>query len=167
MRDKLLGWAKELVFAVIILGIAMNVISFLKKPDLASDKLAEFNYTTINQKVINSKMYKNKPILIHFWALWCPTCKIEASNIEKLSHSYEVITIAVNSGSDNEIKTYMEENNLNFSVINDNSGSISRKFSISSFPTSFIYDKKGIIKFIEVGYTSTWGLNLRMWLANK
>ncbi len=41
----------------------------------------------------------NKPILLHFWATWCPTCKFEAPNIEKVSKDYEVITIAVQSGT--------------------------------------------------------------------
>lgn len=165
MRDKIFGWIKEIVITIIILGVIMNIISFLKRPDLNSNLLPQFTYITIDEKEIHSKTYKNKPLLIHFWATWCPACKLESSNIEKFSKYYEVITIAVNSGSDDELKIYMKENDLNFIVVNDMDAIISNKFSISSFPTSFIYDKGGIVKFVEVGYTSTLGLMLRMWLA--
>ncbi len=104
--------------------------------------------------------------MIHFWATWCPACKLEASNIENISKTYQVITVAVNSGSDAEINTFLKEKKLSYDVINDNEGKFASKFSISSFPTTFIYDKDGEIKFSEVGYTSTLGLRLRMWLAD-
>jgi thiol-disulfide isomerase/thioredoxin len=163
---KILAWAKELLIALIILTLLLNLISFIKKPELASNTLPEFNLTTTTQKQISSDDYSGKALLIHFWATWCPACKLEASNIERLSKSYQVITIAVNSGSDDEINLFLKEHDLNYDVINDSEGEFASKFSISSFPTTFIYDKNGEIKFSEVGYTSTLGLNLRMWLSN-
>ncbi len=163
---KILAWAKELLIALIILTLLLNLISFIKKPELASNTLPEFNLTTTTQKQISSDDYNGKALLIHFWATWCPACKLEASNIERLSKSYQVITIAVNSGSDDEINLFLKEHDLNYDVINDSEGEFASKFSISSFPTTFIYDKNGEIKFSEVGYTSTLGLNLRMWLSN-
>ncbi|MEA3330284.1 MAG: redoxin domain-containing protein, partial [Campylobacterota bacterium] len=101
---------------------------------------------------------------IHFWATWCPACSMEASNIQTISEHYEVLTFAVKSDK-NEIGKYMKENTLNFNVINDKSGFIAHKFKISVYPTTFIYDKDKNLVFSEVGYTSTWGLWLRMWWA--
>ena len=163
---KVLAWVKELLIALIILTLLLNLISFIKKPELESNTLPEFNLTTTTQKQISSVDYSGKPLLIHFWATWCPTCKLEASNVERVSKSYQVITIAVNSGSDEDINLFLKEHDLNYDVINDSNGEFASKFSISSFPTTFIYDKNEKIKFSEVGYTSTLGLKLRMWIAN-
>lgn len=104
----------------------------------------------------------NKPIILHFWATWCPICKLEASNIEEISKSYKVITIAVNS-KQKDIKNYLKNNNLNFRVINDNDNKISKDFNVSVFPTTLIYDKDKNLVFSEVGYSSTFGLKLRLW----
>lgn len=163
---KILGWAKELLISAIIIVVILNIVSFLKKPELASDTLPQFELVSTTQKTISSQNYKDKPLMIHFWATWCPACKLEASNIERLSKEYQVITVAVNSGSDDEINLFLEEYKLNYDVINDNEGKFASQFSISSFPTTFIYDTDGEIKFSEVGYTSTLGLKLRMWLAD-
>ncbi len=163
---KILGWVKELLIAIVIITIILNVVSFLKKPELTSTTLPQFELVSTTQKPISSIEYKDKPLILHFWATWCPACKLEASNIENLSKTYQVITVAVNSGSDAEINLFLEEHKLSYNVVNDNKGKFASKFDISSFPTTFIYDSDGKIKFSEVGYTSTWGLKLRMWLAD-
>lgn len=166
MRKKLLGWLKEIILSIVILTIVLNVISFIKKPELASNTLPQFKLTTTKQKLLDAKEYQGKPLLIHFWATWCPTCKLEASTIQTLSKSYQVLTIAINSGTDDEINLFMDGKGLDYDVVNDADGSFASRFDVSSFPTTFIYDKNAKIKFAEVGYTSTLGLKLRMWLAN-
>jgi thiol-disulfide isomerase/thioredoxin len=109
---------------------------------------------------------KNEPILIHFWATWCPTCKAEAPNIQIISENYNVLTIAVNSGTDLEIEEYIKSRNLNFMVVNDTDGRMANKVGVSVFPTTIIYDKNGEVFFSDVGYTTTLGLRLRMFLAS-
>ena len=147
--------------------IISNVISFLRKPDIQTSSIPEFQGNLITQKAFKLEKYKGKPLLIHFWATWCPTCKLEASNIEKTAQDYQVVTVAVNSGTDQKIQNFMAQNDLTFTTINDNSGEISQKFKISVYPTTFIFSPKGELKFTEVGYTSTLGLKLRLWWANK
>ena len=75
---------------------------------------------------------------------------------------YNVISIAVNSKSNENIIEYMKKNNLHFNTINDENGALSKKFKIKAFPTILIYDKNKNLIFTEVGYTSYIGLLLRM-----
>jgi len=153
-------YIKEIVSFVIILTILANIVSYYKSTDLNKDTL---DLTSV--KLLDDTLYtldKQKPILIHFWATWCPICDVEASNIQKISNNFEVITIAVDSTSTTEIKNYLEKNNLNFKVVNDLDKQYAKKFNISVFPTTFIYDKNKKLVFSEVGYTSTIGLYLRM-----
>ncbi len=162
--NRIKHYLKEIFFFILVMTIFANIISLYKSSDLNAEPL-QINTLTL----INNQEYifeKNKPILIHFWATWCPTCKLEASNIELLSKYYNVLTIAVNSGNDEDIKKYLKENNLSFNVFNDEHSSYASKFKIAAFPTTFIYDKNRDLLFSEVGYTSTIGLFLRMWWAN-
>lgn len=162
MKDKIKKYLKEGVIFVIMLTIAMNAISYYNSLDLNKDKL-----TIESFKLLDDTTYivsKDKPLLVHFWATWCPTCKLEASNIEKISKDYEIITIAVQSGTKEEIEKYLDEHNLTFKVVNDEDGFYSQKFNIKAFPTTFMYDKNKNLKFSEVGYTSTAGLYSRMML---
>jgi len=160
MKEKLKHYAKEIVTFLVVITIFANIISFYKSSDLNKEPLNNINLT-----LIDSTNYKNpdsKPILIHFWATWCPTCKIETSNIQTISEHYEVLTFAINS---KDIEQYMKENSLNYKVFDDKDGFFAKEFNVEVYPTTFIYDKNKELIFSEVGYTSSFGLWLRMWWA--
>lgn len=154
---------KEIIFFVITMTILANIVSLYKSSDLNKKPLNLVNIHLLEKQVY--QFNDTRPLLVHFWASWCPTCKLEASNIQMLSAHFEVLTIAVKSGSDSDIKQYLHESDFNFNVVNDESGFISNEFNIAAFPTTFIYDKEKNLVFSEVGYTSTFGLWLRMWWA--
>ena len=156
-------YLKEIAIFIIVMTIFANIISIYKSSDLNSEALKLSSVTLINNELYSFK--NNKPVLIHFWATWCPTCKVEASNIEIISKYYEIVTIAVNSGSSKEIHEYLDENDFTFNVVNDQESIYSSEFKIAAYPTTFIYDKNKDLVFSEVGYTSTIGLYLRMWWA--
>ncbi|HIP13866.1 MAG TPA: redoxin domain-containing protein [Sulfurimonas autotrophica] len=164
MKNKMQHYLKEILFFVIILILLTNAISLYKSQNLLHKPLTIQSFQLINNR--EYILAKNKPVLVHFWATWCPTCKVEASNINFLAKHFEVLTIAVRSGDDQAIQKYMSENNYNFAVVNDQNGTLSSLFHISAFPTSFIYDKNKKLLFSDVGYTSTLSLYLKMWFAN-
>lgn len=161
MKDKIIKYTKEALLFVVIMTIFANAISLYRSMDLNKNPLVLESVTLIDDSLY--ALQKEKPVLLHFWATWCPTCKAEAGNIQAISKSFEVITIAVKSGSNDEIVEYLKSRDLNFRVINDNNGYITNQFDVSVFPTTIIYDKDKNVVFSDVGYTSTWGLWLRMW----
>ncbi|MGM0519089.1 MAG: redoxin domain-containing protein [Campylobacterota bacterium] len=161
MNPKLKKYVKEIIKFSIIVIIALNIISYYKSKDLNKENLSFNSFKLLDDTRYN--IPKNKPIIVHFWATWCPICEFEAKNIEKLSKKYEVITIATQSGSKKDIQNYLKKHNLSFKVVNDKDGFYSRNFNIKAFPTTLIYDENKILKFSEVGYTSTFGLYARMW----
>ena len=144
--------------------VLANVISLYRSMDINKEPIKALDVKLIDKSIYS--LNTSKPLLIHFWATWCPTCKLEATNIERISKHYEVLTIAVNSGSDKELKEYLDERNLNFRVLNDKENYFAKTFAISAYPTTLIYDKEQKMLFSEVGYTSTFGLWLRMWWAS-
>ena len=166
-RERLKKLAKEILIGIILLFVVSNIVSYLRKPALQDDRLPEMSVQTINGQNIDLESFQGKPLLIHFWATWCPVCKMETANIERVSKEYQVISVAVNSDDNEKIKAFMRERDAHFRVINDAEGKLAEKFSVEVFPTTFIYDGSGKLLFSEVGYTSTAGLLGRMLWAGK
>lgn len=108
---------------------------------------------------------KGKPLLLHFWATWCGICKLEQNSIEAISQDHTVISIAMKSGSAAEIQQYMNEHQLSFPVIVDTDGHLAGRYGVRAVPASFIINSQGKIAFRETGYTTGWGLRIRLWLA--
>ena len=156
MKEKIKKYIKEIILFSIVMLVFANGVSLYRSMDLNKEPFP-LNYT----------LSKDKPILVHFWATWCPVCKAEAGNIQTISENFQVITIAVKSGSDEEIQEYLKGRDLNFKFINDEDGYLAQKFGINIYPTTIIYDKDKNVVFSDVGYTSTWGLWLRMLWAGK
>ena len=155
---------KEVTLTVILVAVFANIISYLKRPDLPVENLPAINVRLIDAEQFSTHALKDEPLLIHFWATWCPTCRTEAGNIERISKSFQVLSVAVQSGTDAKLRKYMSEHDLHFRVLNDTSG-LADDFNVQAYPTTFIFDSKGELAFTEVGYTSTIGLYLRMWWA--
>ena len=164
MKNKIKKYLKEFVLFIIVMTIFANALSLYRSLELNKEPFSISSITTLGDKKYTLPI--DRPILVHFWATWCPTCKAEAENIQTISEKFEVITIALKSGSDKEIQEYRKNRNLNFKVVNDKDGYLTNKFGVSIFPTTIIYDKNREVIFSEVGYTSTWGLWLRMWYAS-
>ena len=160
MKEKLKKYAKEILTLLVVIVVSSNVISLYKSKSLTAEALQMDSVKLINNLVYEVK--NDEPVLVHVWATWCPICKVEAPNIQMLSEHFQVVTIAVKSGTSSEIKAFLDKNDYTYNVVNDTYGELSSKFNISAFPTTLIYDKNKNLVFSEVGYTSTLGLWLRM-----
>ena len=160
MTSRIKSTLKEISIALVLLFILSNIISYIRQPELGSTQLPQIEVKLVDGNTF--RVEKGKPLIIHFWATSCPACKLEAPNIETVSKEYEVLSIAVNSGSNENVKEYMQEHGLSFKVLNDADGAWATEFNIEVYPTTFIYDAKGKLRFTEVGYTTTAGLFARL-----
>lgn len=108
-----------------------------------------------------------QPVLVHFWATWCPVCRAEQGSIESLAQDNpNVITVVMQSGSSGAVQQYMREQGVSFPVVNDADSQIASTWGVSAVPASFIVDTDGKIRYVEIGYTTGIGLRLRLWLAS-
>jgi thiol-disulfide isomerase/thioredoxin len=97
---------------------------------------------------------KGKPIVLNFWASWCPPCIKELPIFDTLSQELEgeVLFVMVDLTSDRETledaKAYIEENDLRFPVYFDIEQDGAATYGITSIPTTYFIDTDG---FVETG----------------
>ncbi len=99
--------------------------------------------------------YKGKVIFLNFWATWCPPCRVEMPDIQKL---YErspkegegaVIVLGVASpklGNEKDeagIKAFMDKNGYTYPVLMDAKGELFSAYGIRAIPTTFMIDREG------------------------
>lgn len=156
-------------------GLAVNVLLFVaviggirawQHRDMVSGTAPALQGTTLAGQPYRLPTHPAHPVLVHFWATWCPICRAEQGSIAAISRDdSDVITVAMQSGKPEEVARYMGEQKIDFPVVNDADGSISNAWGVHGVPASFIIAPDGRISFIEVGYTTSIGLRLRLWLA--
>lgn len=157
-------WAKEILLFSILFFLTSVVINFIRQPEIPDSVLHNLYHPIVGTQEKYTPPV-SKPLIVHFWGSWCPVCKTEITNINALAKEYDVITVAVNSGSDQDIKAFLQKHGLQLKVINDANGEIASGFGIEVFPTTLIYDSAGILQFNEVGYRTIAGLRGRMFFV--
>jgi thiol-disulfide isomerase/thioredoxin len=110
------------------------------------------------------QMSQQEPVLLYFWATWCPVCKAVSPAVEALRDDYAVVTVALSSGSWEEVRSYASEHGLGFRIVNDPGGDIASTWNVRGTPTiAVLYE--GQITSITSGITTPPGLSMRLWLA--
>lgn len=104
-----------------------------------------------------------RPVLVSFWATWCPICKAEEGNIDAVARDWPVLTVAMQSGERMTVAKHLHERGLRFPALIDASGSLAGEWKVRGVPTHFIVDGRGVIRYQSVGYATEWGLRARLW----
>jgi len=100
--------------------------------------------------------YIGTPIVLNFWASWCPPCKMEMPHFNKVSEEYskdELIFLMVDlvDGQRETVETgkaYIEENGYTFTVLYDSDQEAAYTYSIRSIPCTLFIDSEG---YVEAG----------------
>lgn len=119
-----------------------------------------------NGNMINiEKDFKGKVVFLNFFATWCPPCRDEIPDIEKLyeDEGYNKKDVAVigvvSPGQGREedeagVKKFIEKMGIKYPVLMDNTGEIFEKYQVYSMPTTFLIDKESkIYGYITGGIT--------------
>ena len=164
-RKGLWAWVKELLLFLVIAMVLGFAIDVWRSQSMASGKVPDLILTSVQgEKIDLALMSQEKPVLVYFWATWCPVCRTVSPSVNYLSKHYQVVTVALTSGEPALIKRYLQAKEYDFSVLNDPKGVISHQWGVSVTPTIFIIDK-GEVSSVTTGFTSPLGIWLRLLFA--
>lgn len=99
---------------------------------------------------------EGKVIYLDFWASWCAPCKASFPILnqwhEQMSvHGFSVIGISVDE-SEEDMTRFLKKNKVLFPVARDANHKLVATANVSTMPTSFIIDRKGIIRHVHSGF---------------
>ncbi|MBC8061285.1 MAG: TlpA family protein disulfide reductase [Clostridiaceae bacterium] len=118
----------------------------------------DFTLKDLNGNEVSLVDYRGKNVYLNFWATWCPPCRSEMPEIEKLyqeTKDGDLVILAIDIGEDNKTVTnFIKENQYNFKVLLDEKNEIASAYGISSIPVSLFIDKDGYIVNQQIGAMS-------------
>jgi len=99
--------------------------------------------------------YKGRPVVLNFWATWCPPCVEEIPSLERLRALREdqgllVVTVDVGEAPE-EVRAFLEDKPVSFPVLLDEEAEAFRAWSAYAFPTTFILDAEHRLRYSVFG----------------
>lgn len=164
-KRRRIPWRLLLLVEVILIIVIMFAIHLWLEQQ-AMGQAPEFLVQDVNGTEISLAQYLTKgPVLLRFWADWCPNCKLEEDMINRLAIEGQVLTVAIQSGSSAKVAAFLEAESLTMPTIADEDGRIANLYKVNGVPATFIIDSDGEIRFRVLGLSSEWSLRLRLWAA--
>lgn len=145
---------KNALIILAIITLYPLVHSYLIK-NASNGPAPDFSGTFLSGERFQLQDFEGKPLLIHFWATWCEICAHEMPDIERLAQKYQVLNIAIQSGSNLEVINHAKSNGMNKNIIvNDSKKQLESLYNTQAVPASFVVNSQGEITYSKHGYST-------------
>ena len=116
----------------------------------------DFTLTDQNGDMHTLSDYKGQTVFLNFWATWCPPCRSEMPEIQKLYEEFgynegDLVVLGIaapgvgQEGNLDSVTTFLTENEYTFPVVMDNLGIYTSFYGIRAYPTTFMISEDGSI----------------------
>jgi len=147
---------KRLILKIAILAATISLSCSVQAlelnsaaPEFSLPKLASTQSGSLSE-------YRGKVVYLDFWASWCAPCRTSFSLLEKFYQAKKgegFTIVAINMDEDIEAaQRFLQLYPASFDILRDADAKWADTYAIETMPTSFIIDKKGVIRHIHNGF---------------
>ena len=162
---KLKTLLKNSISLLLTLIVVSSILDFIRKPNIPPEINVTALYDLQGNAFFLPQLDQAKPTIIYFWGSWCGYCRYTSPAINSLSEEgYPVVSVALRSGSNKDVEDYLQAHHYQFTTVNDPQGKIADQWQVNVTPTIIILNK-GKMDLATTGWTSYWGLKVRLFFT--
>lgn len=128
------------------------------RPDQTAARLGfrapDFTLSDFEGHDVALSQFRGTPVLLNFWATWCPPCKAEMPALQNFYEQYgdRVAVVGVNwDHSLDDARQFLENQGITYPNLIDRQGKVFVKYGLTGLPTSFWLDERGVIMGVWKG----------------
>ena len=114
----------------------------------------DFALEDLSGRTVRLGELKGRPVLINFWATWCPPCLKEIPEIQRFYARYrgqlEVLGVDVAEPRE-RVEAFVRRGGYSWTFLLDTHGRVTEQYLVMGLPTSFFLDAGGIVRARHIG----------------
>lgn len=116
-------------------SLTLGVLLALAVPASAGEPVSEFTLRDVNGKQVKLSDYKDKVVLLSFWATWCGPCKVEMKHLDEMQRDlrdegFEVLSISSDDArTASQAKRYVKQKRFDFTVLLDTDATVTGTYN--------------------------------------
>ncbi len=134
--------------------VLLTLLSFTFGLEIG-DKAPSFSLNTMegNSFTQLSDGSDSGPVMLIFWATWCPSCKEEIPHVRDIHESFTskgLRVLAINVGvndSQKRVQKFSEKYKMSYPVTFDAGSKVTKEYGVMGTPTVMIIDQQGIVRY--------------------
>jgi peroxiredoxin len=120
------------------------------------DEAPDFSLKDASGKPWSLRALRGRPVLLNFWATWCPPCVEEMPSLENLSRrvgdSLTVVTVSLDEDWETVKKFFPRGTTL--SILLDSDKEVPKRYGTEKYPETFLIDSTGRLQHLF--YQAKW-----------
>ncbi len=164
IRAKRRSDRQQTILVIVIITVMLGAVIFFALREGANENIemarlgepiSDFELEELGGKRVKLKDYRGRPVMINFWATWCPPCRAEMPVLQQYrdAHAAQGLELlAINAGeSAREAGFFASQNNFTFPILLDLDMAVTNGLRITGFPTTLLVDRAGVVRKIHIG----------------
>lgn len=143
-----------LLIGRIVFSSALAGFGSQRLPPTVGNPSPDFTLYQIDDSSVQLSKLRGTPVIINFWATWCPPCVDEMPLLEQTAnaHAGQLIVLGVNAGEPPEqVLPFLLQTGVTFPVVLDQNEEVTDLYFVRNFPMTFFVDAEGIIRAQHTG----------------
>jgi cytochrome c biogenesis protein CcmG, thiol:disulfide interchange protein DsbE len=120
--------------------------------DMAYDFLAP----DLSGNVVTLADFRGQPVIINFWATWCPPCRVEMPELQAAYEAYQdeglvILAVDFQESAETVSRFFYDQMGLTFTPLLDENGRVAQQYGVANFPTTYFVGPDGAVTAVHRG----------------
>jgi peroxiredoxin len=140
-----------------VLAVAALVLAGSAAALGLGDEAASFEAAALDgERSLSLGQHRGKVVYLDFWASWCDPCTVAIPMIETLraefsADDFQVLAINLDQNPE-KAKKFLRKHPVGYPSVSDPTGRLPRMFGLETMPTSYLIDRRGVIRYVHRGF---------------
>ncbi len=123
------------------------------------DTAHNFSLSNLDGQQVTLAEFQGKPVVINFWATWCPPCRLEMPEFQRAYEAYQeddLVILAVNAAEQPEVvrSFFYDQMGYTFTPLLDEEGQVGEAYGAIGLPSTFFVNATGEVTAVHRGALS-------------